>query len=354
MKKFKRLNNPDINDLKQERREKIVEVAKKHIEQKLSQSDIAKEMDVSQAEISRLLKLGEEYNLIIKAVNYQPIKDLEKELVNKFKTLNAAKVSPSPINDDIRRTGLCYEELSMEAANYLLGSTTKSLKIGIGCGKTLRKFIQSVGELERHGTTLPPGTSIYPLAIMKTKNIIAESPASLVANLIGFIPGGIGKAFNLPKTEKNDQLKEAKENISDLEACDAFIIGIGSVDLSQGKILQRTDDTPVEFNSMAQDPNTSALLRKYGAIGETSYRPFDKDGKDIIATHQAEFDKLQLGAITTPLKVLHDCIKKRGGTVLAIAGGNSKYEAIYHAVKSGLCNVLCTDVETAKFLIKCK
>ena len=77
------------------------------------------------------------------------------------------------------------------------------------------------------------------------------------------------------------------------------------------------------------------MLQDAGAVGEISYRFYDKDGKPV----ETPLNERVIGISLEDLK--------KAGRVIALAGGESKTQAIAGALKLGVIDVLVTDRFTA-------
>jgi DNA-binding transcriptional regulator LsrR (DeoR family) len=78
-----------------------------------------------------------------------------------------------------------------------------------------------------------------------------------------------------------------------------------------------------------------AMLNESGAVGEISYRFYDKDGKPV----ESPLNERVIGISLEDLR--------KANRVMALAGGESKTQAIAGALKLGVIDVLVTDKFTA-------
>ena len=77
------------------------------------------------------------------------------------------------------------------------------------------------------------------------------------------------------------------------------------------------------------------MLNEAGAVGEISFRFYDKDGRPV----ETPLNERVLGISMEDLK--------KADRVMALAGGESKTQAIAGALKLGMIDVLVTDKFTA-------
>ena len=78
-----------------------------------------------------------------------------------------------------------------------------------------------------------------------------------------------------------------------------------------------------------------AMLHEAGAVGEISYRFYDRDGKPVETPLNDRVIGLSLEEL------------RKTARVMALAGGESKTQAIAGALKLGVIDVLVTDKFTA-------
>ena len=103
------------------------------------------------------------------------------------------------------------------------------------------------------------------------------------------------------------------------------IVGIGAVEPSE--LLARSGNT---FSRQEM-----AMLHEAGAVGEISYRFYDKNGRPVETPLNDRVIGLSLEEL------------RKTDRVMALAGGESKTQAIAGALKLGVVDVLVTDKFTA-------
>ncbi len=325
----------------------------------LSQKIVAGIMGIGQTDVSNHVKFARENNIVQFNIDYSTFHNIKDKLCSRFKHLNDVVISPIGISNDDNPTELTYKELGEEAARFFIRRIPSASSIGIGCGKTLGVFIDSLTQIKYANERLPEYCSFFPLAILRTPEVRALSPAVLVANLVRLIPKARGQAFHIPIMDtiakagmKGNINKEIRSLISKIEKCQYIMIGVGGIDFNHRTQIGDQNEPRVEFNDMALESGIMDELRKNTAAGETAYRPFSSDGVDILNNGGKVFDKFHQMAFTTSIEVLQERVQKNDATVIAIAGGTRKHQAIHAALKSKIFNVLITDYLTAEYLVK--
>jgi len=92
-------------------------------------------------------------------------------------------------------------------------------------------------------------------------------------------------------------------------------------------------------------------LDRHGAKGESLHQPFNDLGESLF--NLKEFDALRSSVLCLPLEILQSHVKEhKQKTIIAVAGGHLKHEAIIAALRSKIFNVLVTDSLTVEYVLK--
>jgi DNA-binding transcriptional regulator LsrR (DeoR family) len=120
---------------------------------------------------------------------------------------------------------------------------------------------------------------------------------------------------------------------------DIAVVGVGMI----------AEQTP-GFCSLAESYGVSVKrLRQLGVVGEINYQPFDAHGRIV--------DRLELAALSRRLLSvqgdrLQGLSRRDDRTVIAVAGGKAKVEALRGALAGRFMNVLVTDEDAALGLLR--
>src|SRR5690606_26689864 len=98
----------------------------------------------------------------------------------------------------------------------------------------------------------------------------------------------------------------------------------------------QTDGMFREFDSLGYDQD---YFFKRGVVGGLNYNYFDRSGRQIGT-----------GLLTLSLAELRAMAANPLQTVVLVAGGHHKREALYTAIKTQMVDALITDEDTAEFL----
>jgi DNA-binding transcriptional regulator LsrR (DeoR family) len=302
----------------------IARVARMYYEWDMRQAEIAQQLGLSQATVSRLLQRSKKEGIIRISVNVPDgvYTELEESLVKKFSLRDAIVVdcledNESMIIRDIGASAAYYLESSIQA-NEIIGISSWSATLFAMVDalhplskKTGVKVIQILGGVgspnaEVHATHLTSRLA----ALVKGEPIFLPAPGvvgSEAAKQVLMNDEYVGKTFAL------------------FDHVTIALVGIGAVQPSA--LLAQSGNI---FSSQEQD-----LLVQKGAVGDVLLRFFDHRGKPV----DSEMDRRVISMSPEQLRKVDRAI--------GIAGGNRKFAAIKGALIGGWINILITDRFTA-------
>jgi len=293
----------------------------------LKQTEIAEQLDISQATTSRLLKRAQEEQIIRINIS-SPMgiyTDLESLIESKYGIKEAIVVESLPDEKQILR------DLGSAAAYYLITTLKPNEVIGISSWSA---------------TLLATVDAMMPIAMSNGAQVIqflggvgnstVESRAVYLVNQLAMLIQG--QAILLPVPAVVGALETRQLYLQDPFVCEAIdrfdsitlaLVGIGSLEPSD--LLASSGNV---FTSQELE-----TLRSLGAVGDVCLRYFDVDGVPVITP-------LNDRVIGIELEQLRKVIRSVG-----IAGGKQKITAIRGALRGGFINVLITDLFTAEKLV---
>ena len=305
----------------------MTKVARLYYVDRLRQTEIADQLDISQATISRLLKRAQDeqivrINISAPAGTYA---DLERELESVYGLKEAIVVESLPNEKQIMR------DLGSAAAYYL--DTTLKPKEVIGISSWSSTLLATVSAMTP--ITKPIGAQVIQI-LGGVGNPTAESDAVYIVSRLAALVQGQSILLPVPAVVGAHDTRQLY--LQDPFVCDTIerfdsvtlaLVGIGSVEPSD--LLASSGNV---FSSQELES-----LRTLGAVGDVCLRFFDADGAPI----QTPLNDRVIGMELEQLRK----VKRSVG----IAGGPRKLAAIRGAVRGGVVNVLITDSFTAQALI---
>ena len=302
----------------------IAKVARMYHEGGVRQPQIATELNLSQARVSRLLRQASEIGVVRTVVTLPPgvYTDLEESLQEKFGLRDAVVVDADG--------GQVIPALGAATAQYLNATLTGGEVLGVSSwsatllaaarvmpartSSTLDRVIQLVGG---HGDP-----SVQVQANRLTGDLAAVTGARPV---LLPAPGLVSSPALRRALVRDPAIGEVMKSWQEL---DLALVGIGSLEPSP--LLRQSG------NALTQDEQEA--LRSAGAVGDVCLRFFDADG----AALKTSLDQRVVSITATDLMR----VPRRVG----VAGGSGKCRAIRAALRGGWVNVIVTDLDTARRL----
>ncbi len=302
-------------------------VARMHYERGMRQSDIAAELHLSTAKVSRLLKRAAETGIVRTIVTLPPSvhTDLEWALEERFGLTEAVVVETAGSDQAV------LPALGAAAAVYLESTLTGEPVVGIASwsssllaamdamqptnGYQLNKVVQMVGG---HGN---PEVQMQSAQLIGRFAKLTGAEAFMVP-----APGLLGSAEAARSLMQDPAVQAVVERWAHISVA---LVGIGGINPSP--LIQQSG------NAVPSDE--LIRLERLGAVGDICLRHFDADGRHI----ESEVDSRIVGI--EPARLL--AIPRR----IAVAGGMRKLAAIRAALRGGWVTVLVTDVGVARALV---
>lgn len=316
-------------DRTQEQIRLMVRVARMYHEQRLRQAQIADQLYLSQAKVSRLLKRAEETGIIRTSVHApeDSFSDLADAVATRYQLADVVVAESSLADDDTE----LLASIGAAAAAYLNEALAGAERIGISSwSASLLATVNRMAEARR-----PAADSVVqviggvgqPMAQVQATRL-TEQLATLTGARPSFLPA---PGFVSSATLREAMLQEpyVREASSAWSGLTMLLAGIGSLEPSP--LLRESGNAlPAE----EQDE-----LRRLGAVGDVCLRFFDQLGASV----QSEIDSRIVGISADQLLA----VPRRIG----VAGGTRKHTAIRAALLGGWVNILVTDHDTATMLL---
>lgn len=305
----------------------MTKVARMYHERRITQTDIAKQLELSQATVSRLLKKARQEKLVRTVVSVPPgaYPELEEALQKTYDLKDVIVVDCETDADSIER------EIGAAAAYYVETTLKQDEVIGISSwSATLLAMVDSMHPLTRRsgaqvvqilGGVGNPLAEIHAARITtRLASLVQGSEISLSA------PGVVGSPESLQIIQE-DQF--VKNTLALFDKVTLALVGIGSV--APSKLLASSG------NVFSIDE--LEMLRAHGAVGDICLRFFDAQGQPVMTP----LNERVVGISLEQLKKVQRSV--------GIAGGKRKTAAIQGALAGGWINVLITDHFTARRLV---
>jgi DNA-binding transcriptional regulator LsrR (DeoR family) len=291
-------------------------VAKMHFEAEMSQVDIAKQLGVSTATVSRMLRRARAEGIVrIEIPDLATADELGSELSGRL-GLKAAAVVEAPTAGALAALAGPAGEL-LARAGLRPGSV-----VAVGWGRAIRAILDA---------GLPPIPGV--LTVPATGGMQQHLPhfqvnefVRLAAEQLGGTPHFVHAPY-LPSAASRDAFladPAIAESVALWDRIDVALVGVG---------LPHARNSP---EASAATPDEQALVN---AAGDVIRHYFDAGGRLIDWEGEARM------VAASPAQL------RRAPLVIGAAIGPEKAEAIRGAVRAGLVSALVTDVRTAQALL---
>lgn len=306
----------------------MTKVARLYYSMHLRQTQIADQLDISQATISRLLKRAQDeqivrINIITPTGTYSEIEEALEQRYN----LKEAIVVDSVDNDD-----QILRDIGAATAYYLEQTIKPNEVIGLSSwSKTLMATVDAMSPLPKQA-----GVQVVQVLGGMGNPAVEHHATHLVRRLAVLVQG---QPVFLPAPGVVVSAETRQLYLQDpyvAEAIDTFkkitlgLVGIGSVEPSDMLASSGNVFSHEELNA----------LREQGAAGDICMRFFDAGGRPLVNG----LDERVIGLKLEQLRQIKRCV--------GVAGGKRKIAAIRGAIRGGYINVLITDIHTARGLLE--
>lgn len=307
----------------------IARVARMYYEWDMRQSEIAKQLDLSQATVSRLISRSKEEGIIRISVNLPSgvYTEMEETLVKKFGLRDAIVVDSLDENEK-----LIQRDLGAAAAYYLESAIRPNEIIGISSwSATLLALVDALHPLPKK-----PGVKVVQI-LGGVGNPAVEAHATRLTSRMAQLVNG--EAIYLPvagvlATEAARDVLMADEVTQQavrlFDQVTTALVGIGAIDPSP--LLAQSGNI---FSNLELDQ-----LRHEKAVGDILLRFFDINGDPVDTGLEKRVISMSLDQLS------------KVNRAIGVSGGLRKYAGILGALRGHWINILVTDHFTAERLVK--
>jgi len=296
-------------------------VARLYYEHDLTHAEIAEILGVSRVKVTRMLNEARRVGIVEIKVHgdTSTFAELESRLVTSL-GLRDAWVVPSSSSDERLR-----DSLGTGGAHSLRALLAPGMVVGVNQSRTVSAIPQALGaERQIDAQFVPVAGSAGGYGRSKaheTSEALARAFGASAYHLPAPTLASSAEAAAVLKAER-----EIADTLTLAASADVLIVGVGTLEDSY---LARGGEIP---------SRSVRAMRVQGVVGDMSLRFFDREGRHVASPVEDRVIALTLEQ--------HRAIPLR----IAVAGGDSKREALLAAATGGLFNILVTDSETATWL----
>lgn len=306
-------------------RQLMAKVADLYYLRDLNQQEIADRLGLSRTAVCRLLQRARAEGVVRIEVNppEESHQALERELEERFGLREAIVVTGRTESPTLTRRAL-----GQAAARYLDRCLKGREVVGVSWGTTLDEVVQ-------HVRRRPLRTTVVPL-VGGAGQVAPGVHANDLARRLAQAHHGQVQLLHAPAVVASAEVREAlysdpaiRRSLHLARGAQVALVGVGAL-VPSSTLVQSGYFSPREF----------AALREQGAVGDVCTRPYTRDGLPVD-------ENLQRRIVAVELEDL-----RRIPTVIAVAGGLEKAEAILGLLRGGLADVLVTDHVAARAVLR--
>ena len=305
----------------------LAQVASMYYLEEMTQDAIAAQLGVSRIKVYRLLKQAREEQVIQFTINWpvQRAPEVEAQLCNVFHLREALVLRPSSPD---RSHALA--RVGQLGARYLEQILHDGMVMTVCLGRSTYEVIHAVR----------PGFQGHVDVVQAVGSLALATPeldsASLARELAAKL-GGKAHYLAAPMVVDSVEAAEMLRGQRDIQRvlamarrADVALLGVGNLDPATSEF---TKGGYLSANELAQ-------IRAAGGVGDMSGQIFTVDG----LPYTGGFNERVIGLRLDDLRAIP--------TVMAIAIGEAKTKAILGALRTGVIDVFCTDLDTAKAVLE--
>jgi len=293
------------------------------------QSEIARDLGLSQATVSRMLKRAHEEGIVRISISAPPgtYPDLEREIRGRFGVSEVLVVDCA--EDSV---GAVMSRIGEAAAHFLETTIQDGEIIGVSSwSETILKMIHNVHPMK-------PGRAKYVIQTLGgIGNPNVQKHATNITTRLAQLTGAQPMILNAPAVAASREAKlvllgdsYVRETMDQFDNITLAIVGIGAVEPSS---------MLAESGNVFSEGELNQLMER-GAVAEIGQRFLNSDGKPVVTP----LTERVIGMGFDQLRAVP--------RVVALAGGKRKSAAIPAVLRSGLVDILITDKFTAQRLIE--
>ncbi len=303
--------------------ELMVVAAWMHYYDGLTHEQIAKKLGISRVKVTRLLQKARREGIVQFRIT-KPL-PLQFDLARRIRKIYGLQDVIVVKTHRVPETTL--EAVGQAAADHLRKSLFTNCRLGVGWSTTVSRMAPYLS---------PPKNKIYCTVHELAGSMLGHSNPYSVSWLIAQTLNVPLETVPVPVIVESPDVREAilqepriKAALEHARQCDIAYVGVGSTG---------PDSTLIHTGLVPKEQMLE--IQKKGAVGDVLMRFFDIHGNRI----PTELDKRVIALEWNEIKAIP--------YVVVMAAGPAKVRPLLGILRSGICNCLITDIDTALELVK--
>jgi deoxyribonucleoside regulator len=309
------------------RHELLAQVASMYYEGEKSQNEIADELGLSRVKVYRLLKEAREEQIVKIMIDWPIERDnqVEKQLIQVFQ-LKTALVLKSTLSNNVS----ALRCLGQMAARYLEMILEDGMTLSVCLGRSTYEVIQAISSSFRAHVNVVQAMGSIPFAIQEIdSSALARQLAQKLGGQVLYLSSPL--MTNTPEeAEVLRRQKLIEPTLSASRSADILLVGIGGVNPDASRYVQAEMIPAEKLQALADE----------GAVGDIGGQFFKSSGE----IHPCLYNQCMIGLTLEEMKQIPNTI--------AVAMGPNKVKAILGGLRTGVIDVMCTDLQTARSVLR--
>ena len=303
----------------------LAQVASMYYEQDMTQTEIGTQLGLSRVKVYRLLKQARQEGVVEIHVNW-PVErssGLEQALIERFGlretlVLNASNVPPN------------LQQLGELGAQYLTQILEDGMTLAVCMGRSTYAVINAISPDFQAHIRVAQATGSIPFSLYQLdSSALARRLAEKLGGEVLYLSSPLTADSVDAATVMRSQ-RDIKHTLTVAGQADVALLGIGNLNPQTSAVVQAGFITAEMLTELIGN----------GAVGDMAGQLFDQEGH----LHQSSYNQRVISVSFEDL-----C---RIPTVVAVAAGQDKVNAIIGALKTCIIKVLITDALTARAVLK--
>ncbi len=313
--------------LNEDYHELLAQVASRYYEGEKSQNEIAEEMGLSRVKVYRLLKEAREEHVVKIEIDWPIERDsqMEKHLEDIFR-LKKALVLKSSLSSN----GSILRRLGQMTARYLELILYDGMTLSVCLGHSTYEVIHAVNPGFRAHVNVVQAMGSIPFAIEDIdSSALARQLAQKLGGQVLYLPSPL-MANNPEEADVLRRQRLIERTLNASRSADILLVGIGSLNPDASRYVQADMIPADKMNALGDE----------GAVGDIGGQFYKLSG-DL---HPCVYNQCMIGLTIEEMKRIPNTI--------AVAMGLYKVKAILGGLRTGVIDILCTDLQTASEVLR--
>lgn len=313
--------------LRRDEQRLLVKIATLYYNEGKKQSDIAKQLDLSQSFVSRALSRCTKEG-IVKITVVQPSNvylNIEAELQQRYSLMQAiiVDVADNASEETIKRA------IGSAAAHYMQTSLPANALVGVSAWSgTIREMVEQSHPL-----------NIKAKGVVQLLGGVGVNGNAQASMLTHSLAGLLNCKAHLLPSQSIERTVDYKEMLLKTDEVSSVVNLFGEVDVALVGIGMLEPSHLLKSSGNYYKDEMVEDLAARGAVGDICLHYFDEHGQPVLREDEDPVIGMNLEEV------------KACPRVVALAGGMDKLAAIKGALNGGYLDILIIDVQTAKALL---